>query len=135
MIGVRNSIQGLINNDMHEFEMDVDGWAQMGGAELGTTRKVPSGCDTIGVRSRNAKSMASSLSAGPATKPCSISSRNATTSRRSISQWSACPRRLINNLPGTELCVGSDTALNNIVDAMNKIKQSAVASGAALWLR
>ena len=38
------------------------------------------------------------------------------------------PASINNNLPGTELAVGADTALNNIVDAVNKIKQSAVAS-------
>ena len=38
------------------------------------------------------------------------------------------PATINNNLPGSELSVGADTALNNIVDAINKIKQSAVAS-------
>lgn len=38
------------------------------------------------------------------------------------------PATIKDNLPGTELWVGQYTALNSIVDAMNKIKQSAVAS-------
>ncbi len=38
------------------------------------------------------------------------------------------PATINNNLPGSDLSVGADTALNNIVDAVNKIKQSAVAS-------
>ena len=38
------------------------------------------------------------------------------------------PATIDNNLPGSELSIGSDTALNNIVDAVDKIKQSAVAS-------
>jgi 6-phosphofructokinase 1 len=38
------------------------------------------------------------------------------------------PASINNNLPGTELSVGSDTALNSIVSAVDKIKQSAVAS-------
>ena len=33
-----------------------------------------------------------------------------------------------NDLPGTELTIGSDTALNSIVADVDKIKQSAVAS-------
>ena len=38
------------------------------------------------------------------------------------------PASIDNNLPGSELAVGADTALNSIVDALDKIKQSAVAS-------
>ena len=38
------------------------------------------------------------------------------------------PATINNNLPGSELSVGADTALNAIVEAVDKIKQSAVAS-------
>ncbi|HEX2999170.1 MAG TPA: 6-phosphofructokinase, partial [Armatimonadota bacterium] len=38
------------------------------------------------------------------------------------------PASIDNNLPGSELSIGIDTALNNIVEAVDKIKQSAVAS-------
>ena len=37
------------------------------------------------------------------------------------------PATIDNNLPGTELSIGADTALNNIVSVVDKIKQSAVA--------
>jgi 6-phosphofructokinase 1 len=38
------------------------------------------------------------------------------------------PTSIDNNLPGTELSIGADTALNSIVSNVDKIKQSAVAS-------
>jgi 6-phosphofructokinase 1 len=38
------------------------------------------------------------------------------------------PASINNNLPGSEISIGADTALNNIVDAVDKIKQSAVAT-------
>ncbi len=38
------------------------------------------------------------------------------------------PTSINNNLPGSDLSIGSDTALNNIVAAVDKIKTSAVAS-------
>jgi 6-phosphofructokinase 1 len=38
------------------------------------------------------------------------------------------PASINNNLPGSEISIGSDTALNNIVSAVDKIKTSAVAS-------
>src|SRR5688500_20273611 len=37
------------------------------------------------------------------------------------------PASIDNNLPGSEFSIGADTALNSIVDAVDKIKQSAVA--------
>jgi 6-phosphofructokinase 1 len=41
----------------------------------------------------------------------------------------AClPASINNNLPGSELSIGADTALNNIMGAVDKIKQSAVAT-------
>jgi 6-phosphofructokinase 1 len=38
------------------------------------------------------------------------------------------PATINNNLPGSELSVGADTSLNNIIEAIDKIKQSAVAT-------
>jgi 6-phosphofructokinase 1 len=38
------------------------------------------------------------------------------------------PASINNNLPGSEFSIGADTALNNIVEAIDKIKQSAVAT-------
>jgi 6-phosphofructokinase 1 len=132
MLGVQNSIQGLISNDMHEFEwMDVDGWAQMGGAELGTTRKVPAGRDFYAIaRTIEERKIDGILFiggwAGYEAMQHMVKERD---NFPAFNIPMVClPSTINNNLPGTELCVGSDTALNNIVDAMNKIKQSAVAS-------
>jgi 6-phosphofructokinase 1 len=38
------------------------------------------------------------------------------------------PASINNNLPGSDLSIGSDTAVNNIIEVVDKIKQSAVAS-------
>ena len=38
------------------------------------------------------------------------------------------PASIDNNLPGSELSIGTDTALNVIVEAMDKIKESGIAS-------
>jgi len=46
MLGVRNGFEGLITGDIAEMDwMSVNGWAPIGGAELGTNRKVPVGSD------------------------------------------------------------------------------------------
>jgi 6-phosphofructokinase 1 len=132
MLGVQNSIQGLINNDMHEFEwMDVDGWAQMGGAELGTNRRVPTGRDFYAIaRTIEERQIDGILFIGGWAGYEAM--QHLVKERDNFPAFNipmvCLPSTINNNLPGTELCVGSDTALNNIVDAMNKIKQSAVAS-------
>src|SRR5262249_52396430 len=51
-----------------------------------------------------------------------------TTSPSSIPLWFCLPATIDNDLPGSELSIGADTALNSIVEAIDKIKQSAVAS-------
>ena len=38
------------------------------------------------------------------------------------------PASIDNNLPGSDLCIGSDTALNNIVEAVDKIRDTAGAT-------
>jgi 6-phosphofructokinase 1 len=38
------------------------------------------------------------------------------------------PAAIDNNMPGSEIAIGADTALNNIVEVVDKIKQSAVAT-------
>jgi len=38
------------------------------------------------------------------------------------------PATINNNLPGSEFSIGADTALNSITEAVDKIKQSAVAT-------
>jgi len=132
MLGVQSSIEGLIFNDMHEFEwMEVDGWAQMGGAELGTNRKLPSGRDFYAIaRTIEERQIDGILFVGGWT---AYEAMQLLVKERdnfpSFNIPMVClPSTINNNLPGTELCVGADTALNNIVDAVNKIKQSAVAS-------
>jgi 6-phosphofructokinase 1 len=40
MIGIQNGFQGFAEDEINELNwMSVSGWATMGGAELGTSRK------------------------------------------------------------------------------------------------
>lgn len=132
MLGVQGSLAGLINNDMTEFEwMDVDGWAQLGGAELGTNRRVPAGRDFYAIaRTIEERQIDGILAIGGWAAYEGL--MQLVKERNNFPAFNipmiCLPATINNNLPGTELCVGADTALNNIVDAVNKIKQSAVAS-------
>ena len=50
MLGVQNGFDGLINGEIREMDwMSVNGWASMGGSELGTNRKVPKGSDLYAI--------------------------------------------------------------------------------------
>jgi 6-phosphofructokinase 1 len=44
------------------------------------------------------------------------------------------PATISNNLPGTDFSIGCDTALNSIVEAADKLKLSAVASRARVFI-
>ncbi len=132
MLGVRNGFLGFIEGDMVELQwMDVGGWASRGGAELGTNRKVPSGGEFYAIARQIEKhNIQGILMIGgwDGYEACNqLYSRR--TEYPTFNIPIIClPATINNNLPGSELSIGSDTALNNILEAVDKIKQSAVAS-------
>lgn len=132
LFGVNNSFLGLINDDMHMFKwMDVDHWASMGGSELGTNRHVPSGKDFYAIARTIEERQIDGLLiiGGWAGYTAALHLQKERENFPAFQIPIIClPASINNNLPGSELSVGADTALNNIVDAINKIKQSAVAS-------
>lgn len=132
VLGVRNGFEGLIAGDMEELGwMDVNGWAPMGGSELGTNRKIPSGADLYAI-ARNIEEydihavlMIGGWSGYEATHKMHTERNNFPSFNIPII---CLPATIDNDLPGSELSIGADTALNSIVQAVDKIKQSAVAS-------
>ncbi len=132
MLGVRNGFQGLITGDIAEMDwMSVNGWAPLGGAELGTNRKIPSGRDFYAIARMLEEHQIQGLlliggrSGYEAFYQLHIARENFPAFNIPL----VClPATIDNDLPGSELSLGADTALNNIVDAVDKIKQSAVAS-------
>lgn len=132
MLGVRNAFRGLINNEINEFNwMSVNGWATRGGSELGTNRTIPKGRDLYAIaRSLEEHQIDGILMIGGWSGYQSI--LELYNQRKNYPAFDipmiCLPATINNNLPGTELSVGADTALNSIVSAVDKIKQSAVAS-------
>ena len=132
MLGVRNGFAGFIESRIEELGwMSVRGWTSKGGCELGINRKVPAGHDfytlarTIEDRGIDAMLVIGGWSAYQ-TAFHFLSRREAFPA---FDIPIIClPATINNNLPGSELSVGADTALNSIVEAVDKIKQSAVAS-------
>jgi 6-phosphofructokinase 1 len=132
VFGVHNGFDGLIDGDLHEMTwMSVNGWSSMGGSELGTTRKTPKGGELYAIaRNLEKFSIDALLVIGGWTAYESI--YKMMQERNNYPAFKipivCLPASINNNLPGSDLSVGSDTALNSIVEAVDKIKQSAVAA-------
>lgn len=133
MLVAYNGFRGLIDDTIAELDwMSVSGWASRGGSELGTTRKIPSGPElyaiarTIEQHKIDGLLMIGGWSGYQAAYRLFHERNNFPAFNIPI----VClPATINNNLPGSELSIGADTALNNIVAALDKIKQSAVAAG------
>jgi 6-phosphofructokinase 1 len=132
ILGVQNGFDGLINGDILEMDwMSVNGWAPMGGSELGTNRKVPVGSDLYNIaRNIEKYEIHGMLIIGGWNAYESV--YKLLSERTNFPAFNipmiCLPASINNNLPGTEFSIGADTALNNIVQAVDKIKQSAVAA-------
>jgi 6-phosphofructokinase 1 len=132
MLGVQNGFEGLSKNQVTEMNwMSVSGWASMGGSALGTSRLVPQGKDLYGIARAIEESHIEALVVigGWNGYQAVYTMMNERINYPAYNIPIVClPASISNNLPGSEFSIGADTALNNIVDAVDKIKQSAVAT-------
>ncbi|MBN1991875.1 MAG: 6-phosphofructokinase [Anaerolineae bacterium] len=132
ILAIRNGFQGFINGEIEAMQwMSVSNWASRGGSELGTTRKVPTASDFYAMARHIEEHQIQGLLMiggwpGYAAIYQLYSKRN---EFPAFNIPMIClPATINNNLPGCELSIGIDTALNNIVEAVDKIKQSAMAA-------
>jgi 6-phosphofructokinase 1 len=132
MLGIKNGFEGLAENEIEELNwMSVTDWAVRGGSALGTSRLVPMGSDLYAIARAIEDSQVDALLVvgGWAGYEAAY---NMTTNRSNFPAFNipivCLPASINNNLPGSEFSIGADTALNSIVDAVDKIKQSAVAT-------
>ncbi len=132
VLGVRNSFRGLVDGDFSDMGwMSVNGWASRGGAELGTNRKQPADRELYTIARQIEKNEIDGiLMIGGWSGYEAVAKLHSERDRfPAFNLPMIClPASINNNLPGSDLSIGSDTALNNIVGAVDKIKTSAVAS-------
>ena len=132
MIGIHNGFVGLAANDMEEITWSqVEGLTGEGGAMLGTRREVPQTQDLYAIsRALEKNDIDALVVIGGYSAYDGV--HKMTTERDRYPAFripTVCvPASIDNNLPGSELSIGTDTALNVIVDAMDKIKESGIAS-------
>lgn len=132
MLAIKNGFQGFIDGEIEEMGwMSVAGWTSRGGAELGTNRKIPEGSDFYAIARRVEEYEIDGLLVigGWSAYESAYRLYNKREDFPAFDIPIIClPASINNNLPGSEFSIGADTALNSIVRAVDKIKQSAVAS-------
>lgn len=131
-LGVQRGFRGLINNQVEEMGwMSVNGWAPQGGSVLGTSRKIPRDNELYAVARTLEENRVDALVVigGWSGYQAAYKLYRESANYPSFNIPIICvPSTIDNNMPYADFSIGADTSLNNTVDAVDKIKQSAVAS-------
>ncbi len=124
VVGVQNGFLGLVEGQFQPLDwMTVSGWARQGGTALGTSRYElrPGDTDRVAAHLREQGIGALLCLGGWSTY------QQAEAAAAALAIPIVCiPATIDNNLPGTDFTIGADTALNSIVEAIDKIKDAAV---------
>jgi 6-phosphofructokinase 1 len=132
MLGVNGSFRGLMDGDVRELRWgDVEGWTSLGGAELGISRQVPTVNDLYAIgRGLEEQRVDGLLLIGGWD-----GFEAACTMQRERARYPAfqiptiyLPATIDNNIPRSELSVGADSALNLIVDSIDRVRQAGIAT-------
>ncbi len=132
MLAIRNGLVGLLKGTVEEMNwMSVHGWVARGGAELGTSRHSATSADFPRIAEVLAEHRIDGLMliGGWISYEFAYQLASHAHEYPAFAMPVVCvPASINNDLPGTEISVGADTALNTIVEDVDKIKESAVAS-------
>ncbi|MGV0834500.1 6-phosphofructokinase [Mycolicibacterium thermoresistibile] len=132
VLAAQDGFRGLRDGHLHEMNwMDVSGWVSDGGAEIGTNRYLP---DSVGI-AQIAEQLAAHRIDGLLMAGGWAGYRAAHELHRHREHYAALdipivcmPMTINNDVPATELSIGSDSALNSIVADVDKIRRSSVAT-------
>lgn len=132
VLAADHGFRGLFRGDVKEMDwMSVHGWVGKGGAELGTSRRVPEEHEFEQVaREFERHRVDMVLMIGGWSGYVAVNRLYAHRLDHPALDIPTCciPASINNNLPGSEYSIGADTALNSVVRNVDQIKQSAVAS-------
>ena len=132
VLGVRDGFRGLARGEIEELDwMSVSGWVSRPGAELGTDRFVPLPDDMPRLADELARHSVDGLLmiGGRAGYQAAHTLTTYRDEHAELAIPIVCvPASINNDLPASDLSIGSDSALNSIVTDVDKIKDSAVAS-------
>ncbi|CAO3624551.1 unnamed protein product [Mucor hiemalis] len=130
---ILNGFPGLARGSIEELTwIGVDGWTSRGGSELGTNRAVPGEAVDMGMiayQMQKFNIQALMIVGGFEAYSSAINLEAARERYPSLRiPMALVPATVSNNVPGTDFSLGSDTALNAIVDSCDAIVQSARSS-------
>ncbi|XP_017560474.1 ATP-dependent 6-phosphofructokinase, platelet type isoform X9 [Pygocentrus nattereri] len=130
MFAVNDGFEGFYKGQIREIKWgDVGGWTGQGGSLLGTKRTLPAKhVDKIAEQMRKYNINALLVVGG---FEAYLGIMELLAARGTYEELCFCipmcmlPATISNNVPGTDLSIGADTALNAIVETCDRIKQSA----------
>lgn len=128
MFAVSDGFEGFYKGQIKEIKWaDVGGWTGQGGSLLGTKRMLPAKhIDKIAEQMRKYNINALLVIGGFEALECLLQLCEARCSYEEFCiPLCMLPATISNNVPGTDLSIGADTALNAIVETCDRIKQSA----------
>ncbi|XP_073687291.1 ATP-dependent 6-phosphofructokinase, platelet type isoform X1 [Garra rufa] len=128
MFAVSDGFEGFYKGQIKEIKWaDVGGWTGQGGSLLGTKRTLPAKhVDKIAEQMRKNNINALLVIGGFEAIECLLQLYEARSSYEEFCiPLCMLPATISNNVPGTDLSIGADTALNAIVETCDRIKQSA----------
>jgi len=132
MLGIHNGFPGLRDGEVSQLEWsDVESWLAEGGAELGVRRTLPSVDELYRIsRTLEDNHVDALLMIGGwnGYQAAELLHRERDRFPTFGLPIVCIPASLDNNLPGSELAIGADTALNVITEAVDRIKTSGSAA-------
>jgi len=132
LLGINNGLDGLLNDEVYELQwLSVNGWAKEGGSRLGIRRVPSQGLDWKAINAaieRHRLAALMMIGGWDGYEAMLSLQRERRQSHLPPLPIALVPASISNNLPFSDYSIGSDTALNNIIDAVDKIRQSAVSS-------
>ncbi|XP_044256386.1 ATP-dependent 6-phosphofructokinase isoform X4 [Tribolium madens] len=128
VLGIQEGVEGLIAGNIKQMDWaEVAGWVGIGGANLGTKRTLPGNrMGLVASRLAEFKIQGLLIIGGFEAFAAAVQFLD---SRKDFPALNipivVIPGTISNNVPGTEFSLGCDTALNEITEICDRIRQSA----------
>ncbi|XP_025832269.1 ATP-dependent 6-phosphofructokinase [Agrilus planipennis] len=128
VLGIHDGVEGLIAGNIKEMGWsDVTGWVGTGGANLGTKRALPGPrLEQMAAKIKEFNIQALLIIGGFEAYQTALIMTEARQQYPELNiALVVIPATISNNVPGTEFSLGCDTALNEITQICDRIRQSA----------
>ncbi|XP_019871693.1 ATP-dependent 6-phosphofructokinase isoform X3 [Aethina tumida] len=128
VMGIHDGLEGLLAGNVRPLKWgDVTGWVAVGGAYLGTKRTLPGKrMNEVAAKLKEYNIQGLLIIGGFEAYQAGIEMVEARNQYDSLKiPILIIPSTISNNIPGTEFSLGCDTALNEITEICDRIRQSA----------